>query len=284
MRSFTKNVMFNVMVLFFVSIQTSQCTLIDMANGNEEESQVTAGKQSNASTNSSSLYSLLLLNGILSSSSSYSYSSVSPNCTSSSKSCTFKDGGYSESSLQCIDSAYIYSSLCSLCNIYSSSINNTQYSNLDCKGFGYTDGMKSSTYYNCFYNGTTSSSYQPCNATIKNNFWSSDKTAPEVTNTYPANTNSISIYTNILIYLSEEIDISTLSTANVLLKKSGVTVSSYTVSYNYGSNAIQIPYINASYNYFLSSASSYTVTVTTNVKDIAGNALKNEYTFSFTTQ
>ncbi len=42
--SFTKNVMFNVMVLFFVSIHTTQCTLIDMANGNEEESQVTAGK------------------------------------------------------------------------------------------------------------------------------------------------------------------------------------------------------------------------------------------------
>jgi hypothetical protein len=99
-----------------------------------------------------------------------------------------------------------------------------------------------------------------------------DTTPPSVTSINPAgNATGVSVSTSITATFSEAMDSSTITTSTFTV--SGV---SGTVTYS-GNTATFTPSGNLAYN------TTYTATITTGVRDLAGNAMASNYTWSFTT-
>ena len=120
------------------------------------------------------------------------------------------------------------------------------------------------------------------NALAVNKTWSfttgtaADTTAPTVSSTAPATAAiGIALNANVTATFSEAMDPSTITTTTYTLKQ-GTTVVPGAVTY-LGTTAIFNPTSNLAAN------TTYTATVTTGVKDLAGNALAANKTWSFTT-
>lgn len=111
--------------------------------------------------------------------------------------------------------------------------------------------------------GSTSSS---STASDIPDFW-----APTVLSTTPANAAVVPSNTSITATFSEAVDPSTVNTSTFI-----VTGLTGTVTYS-GTTATFTP------STTLTSSTSYTVTITTGVKDLARNAMNSNYTWSFTT-
>lgn len=108
--------------------------------------------------------------------------------------------------------------------------------------------------------------------TNTNNPGASDTTKPTVSQTSPANgVTGVAVNSAISVTFSEAIDPSTVTTST--FQVAGVTGP---VSVN-GTTATFTPSSNLGYN------TPYTVTLTTGVKDTAGNTMAANYTWSFTT-
>ena len=103
-----------------------------------------------------------------------------------------------------------------------------------------------------------------------------DVTAPVVNSTDPANNaTGIALSKIVAVTFSESMNTATINSSTFTLKQ-GTTAVSGTVSYS-GTQATFTPSLN------LDPSKVYTGTITTGAKDLAGNALSNNYTFSFTT-
>jgi hypothetical protein len=103
-----------------------------------------------------------------------------------------------------------------------------------------------------------------------------DTTAPTVSSTDPANTaTAVAINKRIAATFSEAMDAATISAANFTLRQ-GATPVAGTVTY-VGTTATFAPASALAVN------TTYTATMTTGVKDLAGNALANNFAWSFTT-
>ncbi|MCX7171239.1 MAG: Ig-like domain-containing protein [Proteobacteria bacterium] len=103
-----------------------------------------------------------------------------------------------------------------------------------------------------------------------------DTTAPTVTGTINANgATNVAINTKVGATFSEAMDPLTIN-ANTFTLKQGTTAVSGTVSY-VGVNAVFTPASN------LAPSTTYTATVTTGAKDVAGNALAADFVISWTT-
>ncbi|NWF76913.1 MAG: Ig-like domain-containing protein, partial [Nitrospirae bacterium] len=99
-----------------------------------------------------------------------------------------------------------------------------------------------------------------------------DTTPPTITSIHPAgNATGVSVSTTISATFSEAMDSSTINTSTFIV--SGV---SGTVTYS-GNTATFTPSGNLAYN------TTYTATITTGVRDLAGNLMAADYTWSFTT-
>lgn len=113
------------------------------------------------------------------------------------------------------------------------------------------------------------------------NFWGTDPvqtdfTPPTVSSTNPANsTTAVAINRKVSATFSEAIDPATITTTTFTLKEGGTAVAC-TVTYT-GIIATLTPTSNLTAN------TTFVATITTAVKDLAGNALAVEKTWSFTT-
>jgi len=105
-----------------------------------------------------------------------------------------------------------------------------------------------------------------------------DVTPPGVTGvTPPDGTTGVSTYNSVEAVFSEDMDADTITGAAFYLKQGANTIAA-DVSYDSASKtAVLVPDSNLSYN------TVYTATVTTGVKDLAGNAMSSNYNWSFTT-
>jgi hypothetical protein len=103
-----------------------------------------------------------------------------------------------------------------------------------------------------------------------------DVTPPTVISTVPANAaTGVAFNTKVAATFSKAINPSSVTTASFILKQ-GTTVIPGSVTYT-GLTATFSPAGNLTAN------TTYTATITTGVKDLAGNALVNNYVWSFTT-
>ena len=103
-----------------------------------------------------------------------------------------------------------------------------------------------------------------------------DTTAPTVTLTDPVNgAGGVALNKKISATFSEAMDPLTLTNVNFTLTDGGTPVSG-TVAYS-GVTAVFTPDSDLAYN------TTYTATITTAAKDLAGNALASDYVWSFTT-
>jgi uncharacterized protein (TIGR03437 family) len=103
-----------------------------------------------------------------------------------------------------------------------------------------------------------------------------DTTPPTVTSTIPANgALGVTVGSNVTAAFSEAMDTSTISTATFTLQQ-GATPISGTVTYS-GVTATFYP------SNSLAPGTTYTATITNGAQDLAGNALANNYVWSFTT-
>ena len=99
---------------------------------------------------------------------------------------------------------------------------------------------------------------------------------PEVTSTSPSsNATGINLNAKVIASFNEKLDSSTITTSTFIVKQGSTLVPGY-VSYS-GLDATFSPLNNLSVN------TTYTGTITTNVKDMAGNALVSNYVWNFTT-
>lgn len=137
---------------------------------------------------------------------------------------------------------------------------------------------------NTMYVGTiTTMAKSPAGKSLANNYvWSfTTGTAaivipPTVNSTVPINAAvSVPINQKIAATFSETMDATTITASTFTLMQGTTPVSGF-VSYS-GTTAIFAPSNN------LSSNTAYTMTITTGAKDLAGNALANNYVWSFTT-
>ena len=139
---------------------------------------------------------------------------------------------------------------------------------------------------NTVYTGTITTGAKDVagNAIASNYTWSfttaaavvTDVTPPTVLSTVPAN-NATSIATNIhpAVTFSEAMNSTTINSTNFTLKQ-GSTAVAGTVAYS-GTTATFTP------SSALAANTVYTGTITTGAKDVAGNAIASNYTWSFTT-
>lgn len=105
-----------------------------------------------------------------------------------------------------------------------------------------------------------------------------DTTAPTVTGTSPANgATGVAVSSNVSATFSEAMDPATLSGTTFTLESAGGAVSG-TVTYDSASNTATL---NPASD--LAAGITYTATVTTGAKDLAGNALASAKTWTFTT-
>ena len=103
-----------------------------------------------------------------------------------------------------------------------------------------------------------------------------DTTAPTVISTVPARlATGAQLNANLAVTFSEAMNPSTITTATFTLKE-GITIVPGAVSH-VGKIAIFNP------NNDLSANTTYTATITIGAKDLAGNALANDYVWNFTT-
>jgi hypothetical protein len=103
-----------------------------------------------------------------------------------------------------------------------------------------------------------------------------DLTPPTITSSDPANSaTGIAITKVVNVNFSKALNATTVNATTVTLKQGTTTVAG-NVTYS-GSMASYTPSASLAYN------TTYTGTITTGVKDVAGNALASNYTFSFTT-
>ncbi len=102
-----------------------------------------------------------------------------------------------------------------------------------------------------------------------------DSTAPAVASTSPANSASNGGIINVTATFSESMDTATMTGSNFYLSAGGNNVSG-SVSYS-GAIATFMPSSNLSYG------TTYTATITTGAKDVAGNAMAANYSWTFTT-
>jgi len=109
-----------------------------------------------------------------------------------------------------------------------------------------------------------------------------ETTPPTITATYPiTNATSVGPYTWIEFTFSKAMDATTLTTANITLNNSK---SCSSVEYNTTSYIAKcLVYDLTNTNTKLSDSTAYTATISTSVKDTAGNAIANAYNLSFTT-
>ena len=107
----------------------------------------------------------------------------------------------------------------------------------------------------------------------------SDTTAPTVISTNPAdNATDVGINAAVNATFSEAMDSSTITTAHFAVTGPGGTPVTGTVAYNVASNiATFTPASDLALN------TLYTATITTEVKDLAGNTLASDFVWSFTT-
>jgi hypothetical protein len=111
-------------------------------------------------------------------------------------------------------------------------------------------------------------------------FSTADIVPPTVLAVVPTN-NSTNVATNttVLITFSEAMDATTINGTNITLKNTGTSAAvAGTVTYNSGSHAATF-----TPNVPLANGTNYTVTVTTGVKDAAGNAMATQFTSTFST-
>ena len=104
----------------------------------------------------------------------------------------------------------------------------------------------------------------------------SDTTPPSVSLTIPADgATDVPINATVTATFSEEIDSSTINTSTFTVSKGGYGISG-SMSYG-GTTATFTPSSNLEYS------ATYTATITTAVKDLAGNSMSSNYSWSFTT-
>ena len=120
------------------------------------------------------------------------------------------------------------------------------------------------------------------NALVVNKMWTfttgavSDTTAPTVSSAVPANaTTGVAVNSAMSATFSEAMDPLTITSATFTLTQNGTSVPG-TVTYS-GVTAVFRPASN------LTVGTVYNATITTGVKDLAGNALASNYTWNFTT-
>lgn len=140
--------------------------------------------------------------------------------------------------------------------------------------------LKTSSKYTAFI--TTGAKDLAGNAMIENYVWSfttgasTDVIAPTVISTDPFDTESgVILNKKIFAKFSEVMDSSSINTSTFLLK-AGTTSITGKVSYA-GNTAVFSPSVNLTAN------TSYTATITSGARDLGGNALANEYVWTFTT-
>lgn len=109
---------------------------------------------------------------------------------------------------------------------------------------------------------------------------SADTTPPTVQTVYPYNgMTGVSTTTKIYCVFSEAMNPSSINSTNITLAGPGISSpSDYTVNYGFENGPVVIRKNNP-----LAASSTYSVTITTNVKDLRGNWLKEQYQWSFTT-
>jgi len=104
-----------------------------------------------------------------------------------------------------------------------------------------------------------------------------DVTAPMVTGTSPVDLDiNVSVSTTIQVVFDEAIDPATVDDTSFYIEEAGIPISgtTYTTTGNIATMSLPAN---------LNPTTVYTVTVTTAVMDLAGNALTSDYVFSFTT-
>lgn len=108
-----------------------------------------------------------------------------------------------------------------------------------------------------------------------------DNTAPTVTGVTPSNgTNNVNVGTDVLITFSEAMDQATINNTNITVRNTATSsLVAGVVTYN---PATFVATFNPDVS--LAQGTGYTVTVSTAVKDVAGNALAAPFTSTFTTQ
>ncbi|WP_035139885.1 DUF4082 domain-containing protein [Fischerella sp. PCC 9605] len=133
--------------------------------------------------------------------------------------------------------------------------------------------------------GFPTSSYQSTNYWVDVAFTTvtgSDITPPTVASTTPTNSaTGVNISTTVKATFSEAMDAATISTSNFELRDPNNTLVTGTVTYDAASNTATLTPSST-----LAISTTYTATIkggTTGVKDQAGNALAQNYTWSFTT-
>jgi len=121
------------------------------------------------------------------------------------------------------------------------------------------------------------------NAMVSNYVWTfstgtvSDTTPPTVSSVSPVNNaTSVAVNGSISAVFSEAMNATTITASTLTLKDGNNNAVSGTVSYN-GTTATFTP--STSLNY----STTYTVTITTGVKDSAGNAMVSNYVWTFST-
>ena len=146
--------------------------------------------------------------------------------------------------------------------------------------FNPTSNLAASTLYTATV--TTGVKDLAGNALAANRTWSfttgttADNTAPTVSSTIPTDTaTGVATNGNIAANFSEAMDVATITTTTFTVTQGGTAVPGV-VTYE-GTVAIFNPTSN------LAASTLYTATVTTGVKDLAGNALAANRTWSFTT-
>ncbi|MBI4649974.1 Ig-like domain-containing protein [Candidatus Desantisbacteria bacterium] len=137
------------------------------------------------------------------------------------------------------------------------------------KKTGYSDKTETVTVEST----TGMSCYEPEKVDAPDIEFTTDTTAPLVSSTSPIN-NAVNVVVNtsITVTFNETMDSTTITTSNFTIDNS-VTGS---IKYN-GTSATYTPSVNLSAN------TKYTATITTGVKDAAGNTLASNYIWSFTT-
>ena len=137
----------------------------------------------------------------------------------------------------------------------------------------------------------TAAPASPINSYLSSNYWADvvfvantgpDVTAPVVTTVTPANAaTNINITTSVTGNFSETVNASTVNSSTFELRNASNTLVPATVTYNAATNTATL-----TPSSFLASSAVYTATIkggASGVKDLAGNAIVNDYTWTFTT-
>ncbi len=125
------------------------------------------------------------------------------------------------------------------------------------------------------YKGSTTVTLDSTTVTLNINM---DLLPTVLSATDPANgATGVALNKSIIAKFSEAMDPSTINTSTFFIKDSSNNPVSGTVTYS-SVTATFTPSANLAYN------TAYTATITTGVKDLAGNAMANSYSWSFTTK